>query len=142
MKLHRLVFPSAAVAASLFAAGLACSGAQATPAADAQAQYRRELAACNSGGSVQGRSTCLREAQAAYAQNRRGDLGDRGANYANNASQRCAALEGSDRSACVTRMQGGGTTSGSVAGGGISRELVTITPGVPAPAEPASAASR
>ena len=54
--------------------------------------------------------------------------------YARNALERCKALPEPDRNDCVLRMQGRGTTSGSVEGGGIYRELVTIIPGeAPAP---------
>ena len=56
--------------------------------------------------------------------------------YARNALKRCEPLSEPDRGDCVARMQGGGTTSGSVAGGGIYRELVTREPSV-APASPA-----
>ena len=113
------------------AAGLACVGVQARPSADAQAQHRLELAACNSGASPEGRSTCITETQAAYAQEQRGTLNEHDDNYERNAMMRCDALNGSDRHDCIVRIQGGGTTSGSVAGGGIFRELVTRTISVP-----------
>jgi hypothetical protein len=95
-------------------------------AADAQARYQQERAVCTSGQSNQDRATCLQEAGAAFAQARRDDLDDGPAvHYQRNALQRCEALSGDDRQACVARMQGQGTTSGSVAAGGIFRELVT-----------------
>ena len=49
-----------------------------------------------------------------------------------NALKRCEALREPDRQDCVLRMQGQGTTTGSVAGGGIYRELVTREVGEPA----------
>lgn len=59
---------------------------------------------------------------------------------ARNALKRCEPLSEPDRTDCVARMQGQGTTSGSVASGGIYRELVTRTVGVSGavPAEPAT----
>jgi hypothetical protein len=99
---------------------------------DAQAVHKSEVAVCASGASRQGRETCMREAEAAYAQNRRGALADRQADYQRNVNQRCDALQGSERTACVARMSGQGSTSGSVADGGVYRELTTrSTPGVP-----------
>lgn len=44
---------------------------------------------------------------------------------ARNAIKRCEPLPEPDRSDCVARIQGKGTTSGSVARGGIYRELIT-----------------
>jgi hypothetical protein len=95
-----------------------------TGAADA-ARYQRERAVCMSGQSNQDRATCLREAGAAFAQARREGLDDGAAAYARNARQRCEALPHDDRLGCLARMQGQGTTSGTAASGGISRELVT-----------------
>jgi hypothetical protein len=51
---------------------------------------------------------------------------------------RCEALAGDDRAACVARMNGEGTISGSVAGGGILRELVTSEVVPSPPQKPAS----
>ena len=100
---------------------------------DAQQRFEQEHAACLSGNSPQVRPTCLREASAARAEARADTRKDgRGntqtvdaARYAGNQLRRCEALPADDRTACVARMQGQGTTTGSVAGGGIYRELVT-----------------
>jgi hypothetical protein len=100
-----------------------------------RARYDREREVCTSGRSNQDRATCLREANAAYAQARKGNLNDGATPHARNATARCDALQGADRQDCVARMQGEGTTTGSVAGGGIYRELVTRTVGTPAPVE-------
>jgi hypothetical protein len=93
--------------------------------ADAQARYQQERAACLSGQSHQDQSTCLREAGAALEEARRGRL-DTGqaARYQENALLRCSVLPSEERSACHARMQGQGTTRGSVAEGGIYRELI------------------
>ena len=54
------------------------------------------------------------------------------AQYMRNALTRCESLKGDDRIDCVSRIHGAGTLSGSVEGGGLYRELVTIIPGKPA----------
>lgn len=96
----------------------------------AQAQYRQDMALCNSGLSNQALVTCRREAGSALQEARRGGLTTPGANYERNAQLRCAVHEGLDRSACEARMRGEGTTSeGSVGGGGILRQTVTVVPG-------------
>jgi hypothetical protein len=94
---------------------------QATLAAEsaAQAQYRKEKAACLDGSSNQDRATCLQEAGAALAESRKGNLtsGD----LAHNSLARCEALPAADREDCTMRMQQG-VTSGSARDGGILRE--------------------
>jgi len=102
--------------------------------ADAAARYARERAACFDNASAQDLGSCLRDAAAAQAQRRKGVPPEDAAAFERNALQRCEALPSDDRKACVARMQGQGTTTGSVAGGGILRELVTT--------EPAASASR
>jgi hypothetical protein len=103
-------------------------------AADRLARYQQERAVCTSGRSNQDRGTCLREAGASYAEAQRGGLGDSSAPYAANASQRCARLPEDDRLDCAARMKGQGSRSGSVAGGGIYRELTTREVTLPAKA--------
>ena len=99
----------------------------------AAARHKQEVAVCTSGQSNQDRATCLKEAGAAYAEALRGGQGS-SAVAPGNASKRCEALKGDENTACLARMQGQGTTSGSVAAGGKSRELVTVTPAPAAPA--------
>lgn len=111
-------------AAVLLIAGVASTAALAAPAGEAKALLRQELAVCASGASIQGEATCVHEARAAYAQNRRGALSDGDANYLSNVEKRCEVLEIADRAACVARIQGQGTTTGSVTSGGVYRELV------------------
>ena len=97
----------------------------AAPPSDAQTRYPQERAACDSGRSYQDRATCLKEAGAAYEEAKRGRLADGSAQYQQNALARCNVVPSEERGACHARMQGQGTTSGSVEGGGIYRELVT-----------------
>ena len=100
-------------------------------AADAQLIYQRDRAACINGQTGQDRATCLREAGAALQEARRGRLDDGQAQFEQNRLARCDSHPAEDRQACIRWMNGEGFTSGSVAGGGIYRELVT--PVVPAP---------
>jgi len=116
---------------SLSAMAWACAptlaqGSSAT--ADASATYQRERAACLSMQSAEDRATCLREAAATQAQRRKGVAAEDAAAFDRNAQQRCDALSGDERKDCVARMQGQGSTSGSVSGGGILREKVTVVP--------------
>jgi hypothetical protein len=112
-----------AVSAALGAT--AALAADASRRSDAEARYQQERAACTSGQSHQDQATCLREAGAALEEARRGRLDDGQAAYQQNALIRCNALPAEERSACHARMQGQGVTRGSVAEGGIYRELVT-----------------
>ena len=103
--------------------------AAASVSSDIQARYEQERALCLSGRSNQDQATCLREAAAARDAARRGQLDDGlAAQYQRNAKARCAALTGDDAVDCIARMEGQGTTSGSVAGGGVLRELRKIVP--------------
>jgi hypothetical protein len=126
----------------MLAAAIASSSALAAPKpskaelAQMLAVYQQERAVCLSGQSNQARDVCLREASAAYAQAKRGDLTNETPAYRANASQRCDALPASDKADCLARMQGQGTVSGSAQSGGISRELTTSETVAPARQDP------
>jgi len=79
------------------------------------------------------REPAVREEQAARQEARRGVLArtDNPAEFERNRLARCDQHAGEDRDYCLRRMNGEGTVSGSVEGGGIYRELR-----VPVPAEP------
>ncbi len=109
--------------------------------AASQARYQRDAAICLSKGYKGARNECLSDASTAHASREPVTIDPDPGRYARNALQRCEALKGDDRNDCMARMQGQGTTSGSVAGGGIYRELVTREV-VVVPAAPASAASQ
>jgi len=103
----------------------------ATPSAvtEAQARYRQDMAVCNSGQSNQDPATCRREAGSALAEAKRGALNDAPGEYQLNALQRCSVHKvAEDRLACEARINGQGSTEGSVAAGGVLRESVTVTP--------------
>ena len=71
----------------------------------------------------------VREAQAAKVEAKRGGLTDAGqAQLERNRYARCDAHQGDDRDYCIRRMNGEGTVSGSVEGGGIYRELRVKVP--------------
>jgi hypothetical protein len=93
---------------------------------DASGSYQHEVQSCLSGRTQEDQATCLREARNAQAERQRGDLQVPGAQYQANAVQRCNALAGEDKAACQARMMGYGETSGSVAGGGVLREVETV----------------
>lgn len=123
------------------AASAVALGADKPATAQARDVFERELAVCHGKASTADRTNCLRDANAAYAEARRGSsTAADPAQLAANAVRRCDALPGADRKDCVARMQGQGTARGSVAEGGIYRELVTREPGTAASA-PASAAA-
>lgn len=118
----------AATCALLLGTGAAAAG---TPLSQAQLRYQQERAVCLSGQSNQDRATCLQEAGAALGEARRNNLGTANADeFGRNRMIRCNALPAADQDACARRMQGGGTTTGSVQQGGLLREV--STPVVPA----------
>ena len=127
-----------AVLAAPAAAQVAGSSAGIEPSADKSSIYRRdtgiddsgrysqEVQACLSGASAQARETCLEEARNARAAQRRGELSKGGENLMANAMARCQPLVGEYKAACAARVMGFGNTSGSVAGGGLLREVETV----------------
>ncbi|HJW10258.1 MAG TPA: hypothetical protein VJ598_00640 [Albitalea sp.] len=127
------------LAGALLTLGVAL-GSSAALAADktgALERYQQERAVCLSGQSNQDRATCLKEATNAYDQAKHGGLDNGPVPYQLNQLKRCERLPDEDRRDCVARMEGQGTTSGSVSAGGIYRELVTREVGEPPAAEPA-----
>jgi hypothetical protein len=108
-----------------------CAVVLSAGAAFAQASYQEERSACMQFSDPDERKTCLREAGAARIEARKGGLvgeASDSAEYQKNLTARCNYLPAGDREDCERRMRGEGTTSGSVAGGGIYRELRTIVP--------------
>lgn len=118
----------AALAAALFVLPLASAQvATGTTGIDASGNYQQELRTCQGDMPHEDRATCLREARNAQAEKRRGRLDNAGGDFTANALARCGAHTGDERGACEARIQGQGTTSGSVAGGGVLREIETTT---------------
>ena len=100
-------------------------------ALDPKVHYQRESAACTSIRSFDDRANCLSEASTRYAATQPTPATEHPDILKRNALVRCEPLPESERKDCVARMQGQGTTQGSVAGGGIYRELVTREVGLP-----------
>lgn len=109
-------------------AALSAATAQAagkTGPADSEARYQRDAAACRTAPQGTDKAACLREAGAVRASKDPVRADPDPGRLARNALKRCEPLSEPERSDCVARIQGNGTTSGSVASGGIYRELVT-----------------
>lgn len=138
-------FQRAAGVILVVCSSLAGAGAAAAQGADSTAVTSttgNPYQACDRADSTEDRATCRKEAGAAQADARRGTLDLPAQDYQKNALQRCLALPAADQDACRMRIDGVGSTTGSVAGGGITRELVVENPPpIPAPAAvpPASA---
>jgi len=114
---------------ALFAVSMATAqvGSTGNTGIDATGNTQSERAACMAGRTQQDRATCLREANNAAADKRNGKLDNAGsASFTANALARCDALSGQDMVACQARVLGYGATQGSVAGGGVIREVEII----------------
>lgn len=120
--------PLIGVAAATLMCSAAALAAPSTAATEAQARYRQDMAACNSGQTQQDPATCRREAGNALAEARLGHLNDAPGQYRQNALRRCQVHEGDDRLACEARMGANGSAEGSAATGGILRQAVTVPP--------------
>jgi hypothetical protein len=117
---------SVGVAALLAMSAATAQVATGTTGIDASGNYQQEVQACMTGKTQEDRDTCLREARNAQADKKRGVLDNPGASFEANAVARCDVFKGEDKSACQARMMGYGSTSGSVAGGGVLREVETV----------------
>ena len=94
---------------------------------DSSGSYVQERAACVTGNTQQDSATCLREAANAAADKRKGEItAAPQPQLVANAMQRCEALGGEDHAACAARVLGYGNASGSVAGGGVIKEVETV----------------
>lgn len=129
--LPRMLALSSALAAVVACAPAFAGGSRSD--SSAEASYQRERAACVEGRTQQSRQDCLREAGAALAEARRQrlDNGEASRQLEANREARCNYVGAEDRPDCVRMMQGEGTVSGSVEGGGLYRELVTRSVGDP-----------
>ncbi|MEJ5990596.1 hypothetical protein WG902_11400 [Ramlibacter sp. PS3R-8] len=111
--------------AALLAVG-AATAQVATTGIDATGLYQSEVQACQSGQTQQSREDCLKEARNARADKQRGVLENSGTPAAN-AMGRCDVhTSGEDQAACRARTMGLGSAQGSVAGGGVIREVETV----------------
>jgi hypothetical protein len=114
---------AALLAVGAFTAQVATAG---STGIDATGSYQSEVQACMSGQTQQSRDDCLKEARNAHADKARGVLDNSGAPVAN-AMGRCDVhTSGEDQAACRARIMGMGSVEGSVAGGGLIREVETV----------------
>lgn len=121
-----------AIALFAVAAAIAQVSFGADTGIDDSGNYQKERGWCMVNTVGDARATCLKEAGAAQAEKRQGTLDSNSTNYSANVTRRCGVYSGEDRLACIARMKGYGSESGSVQGGGIIRQVETIT--LPAPA--------
>jgi len=100
---------------------------RATTNMDTSGDYQRELQACKTGRTAEDRDLCIREAQAARVERKRGGLSNSGAEFGPNAHARCAVQPtAEDKAACEARVLGYGTATGSIEGGGVLYEVETV----------------
>lgn len=121
---------------------LLCGQALGAAAQDHSEKLRRfeaDRQACRSGQTSQVFDACMKEASAVYAEKPGANPVVGSEQMQRNASLRCEALTGDERTACMARMRGEGSVTGSVATGGILRELVTTEVVASPPQRPASA---
>lgn len=107
---------------------LVCGQAVGVAAQDRSEKKRRfeaDRQACLLGKTGQSYQSCMREAHAVLADKPSSIAPTSAEQLQRNALARCDAQTGDDHAACVARVRGEGTVSGSVAGGGILHELVT-----------------
>lgn len=114
------------VAALLAVTAATAQVATGTTGIDATGSYQHEVQSCLTGKTQQDQDTCLREARNAQADQKRGLLDNAQAQFDANAVARCDVLTGEDKAACKARVMGFGNTTGSVAGGGVLREVETV----------------
>ena len=114
------------VAALLAVTAATAQVATGTTGIDASGSFQQEVNACMTGKTQQDQATCLREARNAQADKKRGVLDNSSGQFDANAKARCDVLAGEEKAACEARAMGYGSTSGSVAAGGVLREVETV----------------
>jgi hypothetical protein len=111
----------AAVLATLPVPAFSATSTSANP----RAQYARDVAHCRTlKPQSTERANCLSEASTRFSMTQPTKPQESPEVLARNALRRCDALPAPDRDECVARMQHG-TATGSIAGGGVLRQLVT-----------------
>ena len=119
--------PGLAAACLLALSGLSFGQTPSDTGLDNSGDYEKEMQACRQGRTGQDRATCMQEARNARQAKRQGALQTPSAQSMDaNAMARCEGMAEADMAACRARMMGYGQTSGSVAGGGMMRELEVI----------------
>jgi hypothetical protein len=93
---------------------------------DTSGNHQQEVAWCMDNTVGDEQAACLKDSGAARAEKREGTLDKPGENYRANAMRRCDDFAGDDRIACRARVQGQGSSSGTVQGGGVIKKIETI----------------
>lgn len=101
---------------------------------DTSGDVRQERAWCMVNTEGEARVDCIKGANAAAVEKRRGTLTTNGNDYAANALARCNVFMDDERLACQARVVGLGSASGSVKGGGVIKGVETLV--VPKKPEP------
>jgi hypothetical protein len=89
-------------------------------------RYQEDRRSCLNSSSRQSLETCLKEARAVRADPASSTTEVSKEDLQKNAVMRCEVFTKIDRTDCLARMRGEGTISGSVEGGGIYRERITV----------------
>jgi len=87
-------------------------------------RFQKDKETCASGHLTQTYENCMREAKASLAERESRGAPPTTDELRMNALQRCNVFGQSDRLNCIARIEGEGSSSGSVESGGIYRELV------------------
>lgn len=122
-----LLAVGAATAQVAFAAGTSDAAFPGAAMIDSSGNYQSEVQACMTGKTQQDQATCLKEARNARADKQRGVLENHASGSLEaNAMDRCDVFQGENKAACEARVLGYGNVEGSVAGGGLVREVETV----------------
>ena len=129
---HPPAMGSKTVFAALLGASLACSAmaqvnVKGDTGIDTSGNARQERAWCMVNTEGTARSDCLRATAAAESEKRRGVPDNNSRDFVGNALARCNIFMGEELIACQARVIGLGNASGSVRGGGIIKDVVTVT---------------
>ncbi|MEO8389697.1 MAG: hypothetical protein ABI893_10975 [Polaromonas sp.] len=113
-------------AAALLSMGATAQIASGTTGIDATGNAQSEMNACKTGRTQQDRQTCMTEVRNANAAKRAGKIDNANGEFTANALKRCDVFKGEDQVACQARIVGYGKADGSVAGGGVVRQVETV----------------
>ncbi len=122
-----------ALSAASTSAALAQAATKSDMGAEAYGDARQSRAWCKANTSGAQRADCLEYSYSNPGERSKSDLEASNTNFASNALSRCNVFKDTeDRIACDARVKGQGSNSGSVQGGGILKEVTTVTrPDVP-----------
>ena len=107
-----------------------------------QQRFEADVQACRSGKTGQNFDACMKEAKAVYAAPVAAGASGTAEQRQRAELLRCDVFTGDERTACVARLSGEATVSGSVAGCGILRETITTEIVPPNATAPAAAGSQ